>query len=193
MSRGGMRWGAGRPASKAKAEHLQRVDIREWARRGYLKCPAQFVWSWKRGDEPAGSVSVWVYPPESVTLRYSLTTSGQQQANSNRISLEYVACRFGGFRPWFACPCCARRVAVLYLRAGRFACRHCQGVAYASQSEDIVGRLWRRQAKLEARLGEYWRRPKGMRQWTYKRILGGVLDCEQRRDDVIERLMMKLF
>jgi hypothetical protein len=36
MGKGGMRWGAGRPAHKGKAEACMRLDVREWARRGAL-------------------------------------------------------------------------------------------------------------------------------------------------------------
>jgi hypothetical protein len=49
--------------------------------------------------------------------------------------------------------------------------------------------MWRKQSKIEARLGENWRRPKGMRQHTYERLV----DCEARRDEafavVAERLL----
>jgi hypothetical protein len=102
-------------------------------------------------------------------------------------SMSYVAwtykpCNFGGARPWFQCPRCARQVAQLYMRAGRFACRHCQRVAYSSQAEDVLDRTWRKQQRLEAKLGEYWRRPKGMRLRTYERLIDGVADCDERRE-----------
>ena len=69
------------------------------------------------------------------------------------------------------------------MRAGRFACRHCQRVAYSSQSEDVLQRTWLKQRKLEARLGEDWQqRPKGMRHATYERLLDRLHDCEVQRD-----------
>lgn len=182
MSRGGARWGAGRPSHKAVGETLQRVDVRAWARRGQLTQPGHFVWTWKRGGERAGSVSVWVDPPEAVTLKYVLTVGGQRRDVTQRVDLERVACRFGGWRQWFRCPCCGLRVAVLYLRWERFACRICQRVAYASQSEDELGRMWRKQSRLEARLGDHWTRPKGMRLRTYERLFSAVMECEQRRE-----------
>lgn len=193
MSRGGARWGAGRPGTKAIGEQLQRVDVRLWARRGDLSKPGLFVWTWRRGEERAGSVSVWVNPLHSVTLEYVLTVNGSQQKVSNQIGLDYVPCRFGGARPWFTCPCCARRVALLYLHRARFACRHCQRVAYASQSEDEMARMWRKQSRLEARLGDHWSRPKGMRQRTYQRLFDAVVECEHRRDVVFVELARRLF
>lgn len=192
MSRGGLRWGAGRPGTKAIGEQLQRVDVRLWARRGELNRPGHFVWTWSRGGERAGSVSVWVNPPYSVTLKYVLTVNGHQQTVNNQIGLEYEHCRFGGARPWFTCPCCTRRVAVLYLRWGRFACRGCQRVVYASQSEDELGRIWRRQALLEARLGEHWSRPKGMRHKTFERLLFRLEEYETRKDKAFERFASSL-
>ena len=182
MSRGGARWGAGRPGTKAIGENLQRVDVRLWARRGYLDRPGYFVWTWRRGGEPSGAVSVWVTPPHEVTLKFVLTVNGVKQTLTNRIGLVNEPCRFGGSRAWFTCPCCGRRVALLYLRHLRFACRHCQRVAYASQSEDELGRLWRKQSRLEARLGDHWTRPKGMRLRTYERLSRAVMECEQRRE-----------
>ncbi len=56
----------------------------------------------------------------------------------------------GGRRPWWQCPVCGRRCGVLYLPpgAGRFACRQCYRLAYASQQDrmrrwdhDLVGYL----------------------------------------------------
>lgn len=188
MSRGGARWGAGRPAYKVKAEVVQRLDVRQWARRGLLVGFAGFTWSWQRGGEPAGSIGVVVDSGQSLTLRYATTASGARRYVVQRVELLATGCHLGGARHWFACPCCGRRVALLYLRWGRFACRHCQRVAYASQSEDELGRLWRKQAKIEARLGEYWRRPKGMRQRTYVRLLAVATECESRREQALELL-----
>jgi len=81
---------------------------------------------------------------------------------------------------------------VLYLRGG-FACRHCSRVVYASQSEDALGRLWRKQEKAEAKLGENWQRPKGMHRTTYERVLNRILDCEGRRDDALCEFALRHF
>ena len=88
-------------------------------------------------------------------------------------------------RPWFVCPVRGERVAGLFLRAGRFACRQCQRIAYASQSEDALGRGWRLQSKLESKLGAGWARPKGMHHATRERLVSAIVDCEQRRDDAL--------
>ena len=68
MGKGGMRWGAGRPGYRAKAEQLQRVDIRVWHKRGYLTPSQYFSWAWNRGGEPTGSIAVRVHDGQSLSL-----------------------------------------------------------------------------------------------------------------------------
>lgn len=193
MAKGGQRWGAGRPSYKVKGEQLQRLDVREFARRKLLDTEQFFSWSWNRGGEPTGSIRVKVHPQSAVYLRYSITGDGEARHIDDRVNLINKPCHFGGTRPWFQCPRCARQVAVLYMRSGRFACRHCQRVAYTSQSEDILGRTWIMQRKLEARLDEYWQRPKGMRQATHQRLLDRLYDCEERRDAAFSVRAAQLF
>jgi len=120
-----------------------------------------------------------------MTLQYAI----DGKAVSERIFLDRSRCHFGGSRAWFRCPRCYGRVAVLFLRGQRFACRHCQRVAYASQSEDACARSWRKQSRIEARLGEHWQRPKGMHRCTHERLIGQLTECEERRDVALyERL-----
>lgn len=192
MGKGGMRWGAGRPSYRAKAEQLQRVDIRAWHRRGYLSPGRSFTWSWRMGDEPVGSINVLIEDPHLLRLRYMVGDGDDRRDGSQAIRLAYTPCHFGGGRPWLTCPQCQRRAGLLYMRWGRFACRLCQRVAYASQSDDLVGAAWRRQARIEARLGENWQRPKGMRRQTYERLLAALSDCESQRDWALVRAIERL-
>lgn len=69
------------------------------------------------------------------------------------VDLEWTPCNFGGMRPWFRCPGCGRRCAVLYWTGGRFLCRCCLGLAYPSQRESPAERAKRRAAKIRKRLG----------------------------------------
>ena len=63
------------------------------------------------------------------------------------VPITWTRCHLGGQRPWFICcaflsgQCCKRRVAALYLAGRVFACRHCYGLAYASQQENPRDRL----------------------------------------------------
>ena len=188
MAKGGARYGAGRPAYRVKAEQVMRVDIRIWHKRGLLWDGGRNTWSWSRGDERAGSITFSV-SEQSVRLTYAVNGLDASQT----IPRTSTPCHYGGARPWFLCPLCQRRTALLYMRAGRFACRHCQRVAYSSQSEDVVGRTWIKQRKQEARLGDDWQRPKGMRHSTYERLLDRLQDCEERREMAFCERVGRLF
>lgn len=192
MGTGGVRYGAGRPGYRAHAESLQRVDIRLWHRAGYLAAGRWFSWTWKCGGEPAGSVGVRVHGIDALRLEYMVGAEGARRDGSQTIRMAQTSCGFGGSRPWFLCPVCQRRAGVLFLRFGRFACRTCQRVSYASQSGDLIDALWRRQAKIERRLGEHWRRPKGMRHRTYDRLFAELLDCEEGRDAALAVALSRL-
>jgi hypothetical protein len=192
MGTGGARYGAGRPGHKAQSGQLLSLDVRDLARRGYVNTDGQTAWRWSRGGEPAGSISIAVQARAALTLIYTATSQGQARDYAERVALVYTPCHFGQSRPWLLCPRCGHRVAKLYLRSARFACRCCQRVAYASQSQDALDRLWGRQHKMEAKLGEYWQRPKGMRQRTYDRLIGELSDCEQRREDALAAFMLRM-
>ena len=126
---GGARCGAGRPGHRLKAEQTLKVDIRVWHQRGLLWDGGTNTWSWSRGGESAGSIRFTVNT-DNIRLTYSV--NGQDA--SQTIRLTATPCRYGGSRQWFECPVCRGRAAVLFMRAGRFACRQCQKVSYTSQS-----------------------------------------------------------
>jgi hypothetical protein len=193
MGRGGARCGAGRPGYKVLAGQVPSLDVRALARLGYVNGDCSFSWRWLRGCEPAGSVGIEVQARMALSLNYTIAQNGQAHTVTERVGLTYTPCHYGGARAWLLCPRCGRRVARLFMRAGRFACRHCQRVAYASQSHDAVDRLWGRQQKIEAKLGENWQRPKGMRQRTYERLLTRLQDCELRRENALVHAMARLF
>ena len=119
MARGGWRWGAGRPGWHVKAEHCLRLDVRELDRRELIGA-GPFIWTWRRSDtgEEKGSISVTASRFDSLTLRYA---SNGNPVN-DEIEVERTPCHYGGTRPWFRCPRCARRCAVLYMRGGWFKC-----------------------------------------------------------------------
>ena len=71
MGTGGMRYGAGRPGWKRKAEQSMAFDVRQIAKKGLLR-PGAFSWHWSNNyGEHVGSVGVRVAgDPERVTLSY---------------------------------------------------------------------------------------------------------------------------
>jgi hypothetical protein len=192
MTKGGARYGAGRPGYKVKAGQLLSLDIRKLARLGYTQRDTSFTWQWTRDGETTGSIGITAQADTALTLKYTSTIQGQMRDYAQRVELAYTACNFGQSRPWALCPRCRHRVAMLYMRAGQFACRHCQRVSYASQSHDALGRSWVKQRKIEAKLGDNWQRPKGMRQITHNRLMEGLIDCHQRREVVLAAFLIRL-
>lgn len=189
MGTGGMRYGAGRPSWHVKAEHCLRLNIQDLMRRNLLG-GGYFTWRWSNSytGEEVGSIGIMT---TADSARLSFNSVGTPVTQEVRITR--TPCHFGGSRPWFRCPRCWRRVGVLFLRSSNFMCRHCGRVAYASQSEDAIGRGWRLQHRLEAKLGEHWSRPKHMRQKTRDRLVSRIIELERRRDDALAAFMVRRF
>ena len=145
-----------------------------------------------RDGEPSGSIGVRVHDPQSLSLEYSVIEDGHRRSANQAITVVRLPCRYGGSRAMFQCPVCWCRCMLLYMRASRFACRQCQRVAYSSQSEDLMGRAWRKQQKAEAKLGEHWQRPRGMRTATYERLMQSIWDCEEERDATLWKTFARL-
>ena len=51
-----------------------------------------------------------------------------------------------------------------------------------AQRCDALDRVWRKEAKIEARIGDDWRRTKGMMRHTYDRLIEELLNCQDRRE-----------
>lgn len=58
-----------------------------------------------------------------------------------RVNFTKTRCNFGGYRHWFVCPHCKRRVWVLYWD-GSWGCRHCHNLTYRSRLERKQGLLY---------------------------------------------------
>ena len=174
---GGARLGAGRPAYRLKAEQTPRIDIRIWHKRGLLWDGSNNTWSWSRGEESAGSIRFAV---NADTIRLTYAVHGQDA--SQIIWTTKTPCRYGGTRTWFQCPCCRGRALVLFMRAGRFACRQCQKVSYSSQSGSVHTRYHQLHALIEAG------KPKRMRWATFERLE----DRFARVNEKVNRSLMTL-
>jgi hypothetical protein len=125
-----------------------------------------------------------------------LTFNGSREWKSveQRVPLEWTRCHLSGARPWFRCVAyvggrlCGRRVAKLYKRdAAVFACRHCCGLAYASQQEIPRYRAISRVQKLRMRLGgsanllePFPKKPRGMHRLTYYRLFHKAMAAQER-------------
>ena len=165
--------------AKNLTSEFRSIDVRRWARDGLLTPGQRFSWRWSIEREKVASIDVET-GREQIRLIYRSREHGDDwESHDYTVRLLSQECHFGGYREWFACPAsgCGRRVAKLY--GGRiFACRHCYGLAYASQSETDYQRYQRRASAIKERLGwdtspsAYWgNRPKGMHRKTFGRLI----------------------
>ena len=159
--------------AKPRVESSLRLSISKLYRWGYLSGGRhEFTMTWREGGEPIASIGGSAYRDE-VWLKYTTgAASGEPVEWSYKIDIEWTSCNYGGYRPWFRCPHCKDRVAVLYGRK-KFLCRRCQGLAYASQTADYLNVALNKRERLEARLHNdngLLYRPKGMHWKTFYRI-----------------------
>jgi len=111
----------------------------------------------------------------------------RSKSAEQRVPLTWTTCHLGGAHPWFRCYC-RRRIAILYMRgASTFACRHCCGLAYASQSENPRYRAISKSQKFRMRLGggpsildPFAQKPPRMHWQTYYRWLHKAMAAQER-------------
>lgn len=147
--------GSGRRSQRRKTtvEHLERCDIREEARAWPL--------------EPGEQIGLPVWDGSQWTRVW--------------VTLSFTPCNFGGSRPWYDCPDCGRRVAILYHWKQWWFCRTCLGLTYSSSQGGDLDRAIRQVGKLRARLDgsetifDPWpRKPPRMHWRTYWKLTAAL-------------------
>ncbi len=150
---------------------MLRIDVRPWRREGLLVEGTQGVVEWRCDSTEGGVLRQTGFTTGAGEVSFSLVTDTGPRYQ--RVCLATGGYRFGGVRQhWFVCPSCQRRIAILYVGADRLACHRCLGVAYASQSGSRLANACRQLRKIETLLGPGRSRPAGMRQRTYRRLIG---------------------
>ncbi len=193
--------------SRATVESYLALDVRRLHRDGRLR-PRQSAtssWRWVGSGKPAGSIAHHAIGhggrAKALVLVYEVTRRGNSESVKQGVWLDWTPCNYGGSRPWFLCPRCNRRVAVLYGGA-RFYCRHCHGLAYTSTRESSSDRGIRKARKIHERLGGtgdlrfFPPKPKGMHWRTYWQLrdeahaayTGALRGLLERLGPVVERL-----
>ncbi len=162
---------------KTTAEEIKRIDIRYLKRCGWLSPGYYGSLSWQCMGEPSGNINFQVYQLKMVLKYRYQDWDDEWQSIEEDVWFDRTPCNYGGERPWFRCPHCGRRVAVLYGAGVRFLCRHCYGLPYGSQCEGAIDRMMRKARKIRARLGAsddldepVWEKPKGMHWETFERL-----------------------
>ncbi len=159
---GSTRWGWHR--TREVIDPLLWLDVRILARRGALTPGVWSTTSWTCRGEPSGYID---HQAEAGALILDYRTKGPGDADwqpvRDRIPLDHTPCHYGGSRPWFLCPGCGGRRAVLYSVGGRFRCVKCHDLAYSSTREEPWDRAIRRADTLRRKIGG---RPGAEREWV---------------------------
>ena len=164
-------------STKRSTDTMHRLDIRKIARAGLLIPCNNSGWNWSSGGRQTANISI-VASEGHVPLDYRSRNSVDTWLAMNyRVAVTWTPCNYGGERPWWLCPCCGRRVAVLW-GGSTYACRHCQQINYESTRTAESSKPFDRAGKIRKRLG--WvpgvahgigDRPRGMHMKTYLRLL----------------------
>jgi len=133
----------GRPAAgdpvRPTTDDRIHIDIKRWKRDGRLVRGGMFITS-AEGD-PLYTVEVHV-ADDHLIIHHADT--------QQRVALDSTPCNFGGERPWFRCPECGRRAAILY-GDKRFLCRLCHDLAWPVAREKELERAARALVRPEMR------------------------------------------
>jgi len=88
------------------------------------------------------------------------------------IPIEAQPCNYGGYRYFFHCPTCDRRMRILYCHKGRFLCRKCLDLCYYTQilrpSQRCLAIANKIDTQLHHKGGTLDRKPPWMKVKTFK-------------------------
>jgi hypothetical protein len=189
-------YGSGRPSTKTKAEDCRSLDVNRFHRKGCLRTGSTGNWVWSRNGEEIAKIGYRALD-DTLILDYRISRyDSDWETVSQSVHITKANCHYGGQRSYFICPAtvngryCGRRVGKLFLGGKYFVCRHCNNLAYSSQSEERHERLLRRANKMRVALGgeagtvHRVSRPKGMWHRTFQRNIFKINWCEVKADQL---------
>jgi hypothetical protein len=91
------------------------------------------------------------------------------------IPIEKQTCNYGGFRSYFKCPLCYKRMRFLYLAEHSiFLCRKCLNLSYLSQRLRPTHRYSNMSKKIKEQIenkgGDLYKKPCGMQNTNYQKL-----------------------
>lgn len=173
-------WGSGgyQVRHKGATTDMRQLDVRDLARKGRLYSGMSTVMSWNRGSEPYDSMSLRAEGDTLIAEYSRQVDGGEWQPRQETLDIQRTPCHLGGSRPWFHCPVCWRRCAILYFTQHGFLCRTCAELNYPSTRQTPRDRALLRVQAIRRRLG--WpiawfqpdgAKPEGMRWREYYRLV----------------------
>ncbi len=93
------------------------------------------------------------------------------KAGSYSIPHEKQACNYGGFRYFFRCPECNKRMRILYCNEGVFLCRKCLNLGYFTQvltpAQRCIAMAKKIERRIKNRAGTLDRKPPWLKNKTF--------------------------
>lgn len=168
-------------SSQPTVEDVNRISIYEMRKQGLLEPGTAGELTWSLGDRIVGFVAFHVSYDDQIILHYGYhKDDGTLEPVEQNIQIVWSKCNLGGKRPWFKCPGCEWRSAVLCDYGERFLCRRCYELPYASQQRGYTDRMMEQARKIRRRIGvteNLWPplqqscKPKGMHWKTFYRLV----------------------
>lgn len=122
---------------------------------------------------------------------------GPLKGKSYKLAVEKQPCNFGGFRYFFHCPACSKRMRKLYNNQGILLCRKCLNLGYYSQRLVPSVRCSIMQSRIEdsldSRGGSIIEKPKWMRKHTFKKLKNRYWDYEFKQEEAMLREAREMF
>ncbi len=177
---GGRRSG-GSNRGKNNVNQFRHVDIQLIQKQRCLKEPcSSFVYPWG-----ADRVALCNFDGYNLNILCDLNNDGYIV----KIGKTRTNC---GYRSWFICPGCGRRVAKIYYRWSCFKCRTCQRLNYSSsqQSHNKMEQINRKIYKIQDRLKVQYDplntydipKPKRMHYKTYERLMDKLAELDRQSE-----------
>lgn len=197
--------GSGRPrrGGRRRVENFSVLDVNVLRREGRLRPGLSTVVTLSPSQENVGVLA----DEESLRLARRVTSGQDIVVSYQAVGLVRRPCNLGGERAYFICSgvgsghVCGRRVVNLYAARQYFLCRHCMGLAYASQNEDAWGRSQLRASKMRRRITRDpdinaplpFAKPKYMHWRTFSRLRAEADIAQTRMRDAFVLQALKFF
>jgi hypothetical protein len=124
-------------------------------------------------------------------------TYGKNKQPSYTIPFEKQSCNYGGFRYYFHCPLCKKRMRKLYFTHGAILCRNCLHLGYDSQRLKPSTRNMFLTSKiekmLEAKGGSLYEKPKWMKRITFERLRDKHFEYDMKNENAVRRELLEWY
>ena len=124
-------------------------------------------------------------------------TYGKNKQHSYVIPFEKQSCNYGGFRYYFNCPLCKKRMRKLYFTHGVFLCRNCLNLGYPSQRKrtsirnmSLTGKI---EETLEIKGGSLDKKPKWMKRVTFERLRDKHSEYDAKWEDANHKELLEWY